>query len=50
MGRVNGWRILHGGDNEKEGQLNEGGHRDWVPMLTGYMERKLYYRGEVGAL
>lgn len=49
VGYINGWRILHGGDNEREGQLNGGGGcRDWVAKLKGYMEPELYYRGELG--
>lgn len=32
----------------REGQLNEGGDSDWVVKLKGYMEKKLYYRGELG--
>lgn len=45
MGEVNGWRILHEGDNEREGQRNEGADRDWVAKLKGYMEQKLLQRG-----
>ena len=37
-----------GGDNEREGQLNEGGDSNWVAKLKGYMELGLYYRGELG--
>lgn len=42
---VNEWKILHGGENEREERLNEGGHRDWVAFLIGPAAPALLQRG-----
>lgn len=45
---VNEWKILHGEENEREEQLNEGGHRDWVAFLMGSMQTGSITEGSWG--
>lgn len=45
---VNEWKILHGEENEREEQLNEGGHRDWIAFLMGSMQTGSITEGSWG--